>query len=251
MIGLLIGGITRLGFAVTCSRLYNPRETERAAMMQWGMLVYHAAVVHIIITGSIVLCDGYLALNSWWTRSILTRVITGGISRYLETSSTTPFITIFVYLLILMVASLISGITDVPLKLVSGTGRLARLVRLADDPVNDVPLWYRAWEIDRASFKKHHLEAVSSEHKPIEVGVQMLVRMKNGDVYIGKLHEYQLKSDEGNSKDIMLGEEVTLWPNGDTSKEVVLSFDEGRGGTLINSENVSSIQYLYFTEDQV
>ena len=234
--------------SITCSQLYNPRETERAALMQWGMLVYHAAVVHMFITALIVL--SVIIWPGFFLDTLdVDFAVTDGISAYLKKLPTIGSTTMFVYVLVLVVASLISGIADVPLKLVSGVGTLARIVKLSDNPVSDVPLWYRAWEIDRELFRQD-LEAVSSTRDTVEVGIQMLVRMKNGDVYVGKLHEYQLKSDEGNSKDIMLGGEIILWPSGDSSEEIVLSFDQGSGGTLINSENISSIEYLYFTEDQ-
>ena len=228
--------------STTSSHLYNPRESERSALMQWGSLVYHAAVVHAFVTFLIIV---FMSASPESVRETIgiEVAITDGISEYVKRSSITGYLTIFVYVIILMLLSMISGIADIPSRLVRRIGATISVINFATAPVSEVPMWYRAWELDRRSFREQHVASDS-----IEVGVNIVVRTKDGDVYAGNLLEYQLLSDDGNTRDIMLGDEITLWPNGDASKEVTLHLNQGRGGVMINSENISSIQYLYFED---
>jgi hypothetical protein len=72
--------------------------------------------------------------------------------------------------------------------------------------------------------------------------------MKNGDVYVGSLHSYPILPDTARSKDFRLGDSV-LYPGGDTSSPVEMYFSSlGGGGVLLNTANVSSIEYLYHDE---
>ena len=68
--------------------------------------------------------------------------------------------------------------------------------------------------------------------------------MKNGDVYRGNLESYPILPDSEASKDIRLGDSV-LYPGGDISSPIRLNFSiyDG-GGVLLNTLNISSIEYI-------
>lgn len=226
--------------SVTTGRLHSPRILDRTAVMQWGLLVYHAVVVHIISILISVILVGILTLISsdfFFTTLAIDRLFVDGARQYVESDPSLGFMVLGGYALLLVVISGFSGVIDLPSKITEGISLCARKCKLAGDPVSEVPLWYKAWRLDRLDANKKD--------------VQLVVRMKNGDVYIGKLYEYQAESEYRDSRDIMLTGDVILWPGGDTSNEIDLSFDErGGGGVMLNSANISSIEYLYHGENE-
>ncbi len=216
--------------STTANQLYNPRESDRSTLMQWGMLIYHAAVIHAFVILTIVVPT--LLWRDFFLETLdVDSLLVDGLASYLKTLTVTNTIVVLMYLLMLMTGALISGIVDIPSKLINGLGKIMRWLRLAQNPVVDVPLWYQAWRV----YKKDRTRK----------GVQILARMKNGDVYIGQLSAYQHKTYDGNARDIILSGTVTFWPGSDASSEISLPFEKGKGGVLINSENVSSLEYLY------
>ena len=69
--------------------------------------------------------------------------------------------------------------------------------------------------------------------------------MKGGDIYVGNLDSYPILPDSADAKDLKLGKSV-FYPGGDFTAPVELDFsDSGGGGVLLNTSNVSSIEYLY------
>ena len=69
--------------------------------------------------------------------------------------------------------------------------------------------------------------------------------MKNGDIYVGNLDSYPILPDSADAKDVRLGDSV-FYPAGDIDAAEELSFDKsGGGGVLLNTSNVSSIEYMY------
>ena len=68
--------------------------------------------------------------------------------------------------------------------------------------------------------------------------------MKNSDIYVGQLLSYPILPDSEKSKDFRLGDSV-FYPGGDTDRAVHLNFNEYEsGGVLLNTINVSSIEYI-------
>ena len=69
--------------------------------------------------------------------------------------------------------------------------------------------------------------------------------MKNGDIYVGNLDSYPILPDSADAKDLRLGDSV-FYHAGDTDQAEELSFSKsGGGGVLLNTSNVSSIEYVY------
>ena len=216
--------------STAANQLYNPRETDRSTLMQWGMLIYHAAVIHAFVILMIVV------LTLIWPNFFLETLdvdsaLTEEFGQYLKASEVTGIIIVFIYLFLLVTVALISGIVDVPSKLVNGVGKIAKALKLAQNPVMDVPLWYQAWRVYKEDGTRK--------------SIQVLARIKNGDVYIGQLSAYQGKVYDSNGRDIILSGKVTFLPDGNASKAIALPFEGKNGGVLINSENISSIEYLY------
>ena len=222
--------------SVTAGRLHSPRILDRTAVMQWGVLIYHAVVVHIVS----ILLAGILTLilsDFFFTTLAVDRLFVDGVREYVESDPSLGFTVLGGYALLLVIVSGFSGVIDLPSKITERISWSARKCKIADDPVSQVPLWYRAWRLDR-------LDANKSK-------VQLVVRMKNADVYIGNLYEYQAESEPGNSRDIILSGDIILWPGGDASNIVKLPFeDHGGGGVMLNSTNISSIEYLYHGENE-
>ena len=70
-------------------------------------------------------------------------------------------------------------------------------------------------------------------------------RLKNGDIYVGNLNSYPILPDSADSKDFRLGDSV-FYPAGDINSAEDLKFSEyDGGGVLLNTSNVSSIEYMY------
>ena len=69
--------------------------------------------------------------------------------------------------------------------------------------------------------------------------------MKSGDIYVGNLDSFPILPDSADAKDLRLGNSV-FYPAGDIDAAEELSFNEsGGGGVLLNTANVSSIEYIY------
>ena len=219
--------------SITANRVYHPRVLDTSPMMLWGMMFYHAAVVHAIGVGIVAVAT--LIQEEFFLDTLgLVRVLTEGPADFTKASPRTGFGVFGAYTLWLFFASIASGIVDAPSRLTKATGWLLRTARLAPEPLPEEPIWYGALNVDRTTTSK--------------ANVQLRARMKNGDVYVGSLHSYPILSDTAISKDFRLGDSV-LYPGGDTSSPVEMYFSKlGGGGVLLNTANVSSIEYLYHDE---
>lgn len=226
--------------SVTAGRLHSPRILDRTAVMQWGLLIYHAVVVHIVSILISVLLAGILTLilsDFFFTTLAIDRLFIDGVREYIESDPGLGFTVLGGYAFLLVIVSGFSGVVDLPSKITEQISWCARKCKIASDPVSDVPLWHIAWRDKRLNADKSN--------------VQLVVRMKNADVYIGKLYEYQGESEPENSRDIILSGDIILWPGGDASNTVELPFEEhGGGGVMLNSANISSIEYLYHGENK-
>lgn len=215
--------------SISANQRYYPRIVDRSTVMAWGLLFYHAAIVHLIgvaiATVIILIWQGYF-LNTLE----LDHIIIGGPTEFAKKSPGVFLVVFGLYSLWMLIGSTLSGVIDLPSKLTIMTGRVASKLKVAPEPVEDEPVWYRALNLDR--------------RRESELNVQVLVRMKNGDIYEGSLHSYPILPDSEQSKDIRLGNSV-LYPKGNLSSPVELDFDDYEGGgVLLNTTNVSSIEYI-------
>ena len=219
--------------SITANRVYHPRVLDTSPMMLWGMMFYHASVVHTI--GIVVVTVATLIHEKFYLDTLgLARVLTEGPADFIKASPGTAFGVFSAYFIWLFFGSITSGIVDAPSRLTRGLGWLLRTAKLAPEPLSEHPVWYSALNIDRRNANQSN--------------VQLRVRMKNGDVYVGSLHSYPILPDVAKAKDFRLGDSV-LYPGGDTSSPVEMYFSSlGGGGVLLNTANVSSIEYLYHDE---
>ncbi len=222
--------------SISAAQLHHPRLIDRTGVMLWGMLFYHAAVVHAI--GIAVSALLIFALPGCFLETLrIQSILTDGAYAFASEYPGAALALFGGYSLWMVVASVISGIVDLPAKFTYGLGWLLRKSNLTSEPVNEAPVWYRALHLARK-------EAEDRAQKEIQVFVS--IRMKNGDVYEGALISYPLNlPDSQEAKDIKLGKAI-LYPNGDHSSPVELDFsDEFGGGVLLNTANISSIQYIF------
>lgn len=213
--------------SVTAAQRHHPRVVDQTALMVWGMMFYHAAVVHAIGVGTAA------ALTLIWRGYFLDtlgldRVLTEGALEFARDSPGTAFAAFGAYFLWAVIGSAISGVVDAPSRLTSAIGAVAQMARLAPEPVEEESIWHSALNIEGRRAEKSN--------------VQVFVQMKNGDVYIGSLRSYPLLPDSVESKDVMLGSCV-WYPAGERSSSVEMNFADDEGGVLLNTANVSSIHY--------
>lgn len=221
--------------SISAAQLHHPRVVDRTTLMTWGMLFYHAAVVHAIGITAVALIT--FAWQGYFLGALaLDRILIDGAFTFAKEAPGTAFAVFGLYFLWMLIGSVVSGITDLPAKLTYGVSRAARKAKLAPEPVRNELVWHRALDIDRRA---------REEEKGGEVNIQVAIRMKNGDEYFGDLKAYTILPNSVESKDIRLGNAV-LYPNGDESSPVDLNFsDFGGGGVLLNTANISSIHYMF------
>ncbi len=120
-------------------------------------------------------------------------------------------------------------------------GAVLTKCKLAPEPMQEEPVWVKALSLDRR---------VLERRDDTELNVQVFVRMKNGDLYIGDLRSYPILPDSEEAKDIRLGNSV-LYLNDKRDSPVDLRFDDYKGGgVLLNTVNVSSIEYVLHEDYQ-
>ncbi len=221
--------------SISAAQLHHPRLIDRTGVMLWGMLFYHAAVVHAI--GIAVSALLIFALPDYFLDTLrIHAILTDGAYAFASESPGAAIALFGGYFLWMVIASVVSGVVNLPAKLTYGVSWLLSKANLTNEPLHEEPVWYGALYQDRR-------EEEERAHKEIHVLVS--IRMKNGDVYEGTLDSYPLNlPDSEESKDIKLGHYI-LYPNGDESSPIELDFTEFGGGVLLNTANISSIQYLF------
>lgn len=221
--------------SISAAQLHHPRLIDRMGVMLWGMLFYHAAVVHAI--GIAVSALLILALPGYFMETLrIQAILTDGAYVFASKSPGAALALFGGYFLWMVTASVVSGVVDLPAKLTYGVGWLLRKANLVSEPVNEDSVWYRAL---------HQARKEAEDRTQKEIHVLVSIRMKNGDVYEGALDSYPLNlPDSVESKDIKLDHYI-LYPNGDESSPIELDFTEFGGGVLLNTANISSIQYLF------
>ena len=216
--------------SITANRLYRPSDVDnhKSTVMEWGMVFYHASIVNVI--GAIVVAIIYASSPGLKTLG-LDQIFTEGPIAFTKASPTAGFVVFGLYLLWLVFGSTISGTTNLPSSVIQGVGWIAHAARLAPDRLQEEPVWYSALTIDRRESGKPN--------------VQLRVRMKNGDIYVGNLDSYPILPDSADAKDLRLGDSI-FYLAGDVDAAEELNFNEsGGGGVLLNTTNVSSIEYMY------
>lgn len=216
--------------SITANRLYRPSDIDipKSTVMEWGMVFFHATVVNVL--GAIVFWPLFALFPGLKTLG-LEQILAEGPLAFAKSSPTTGFVILGLYLVWLVIGSTFSGTTNLPSGVIYGVGWLANLARIAPDRLHEEPVWYSALTIDRKASGKSN--------------VQFRVRMKNGDIYVGNLASYPILPDSTDAKDLRLGDSV-LYPGGNTDAAEALGFsNSGGGGVLLNTSNVSSIEYVY------
>ena len=198
--------------------------------MTWGMFFYHAAIVHVIGVVAVILAT--LLFQEYFLNILdIDRLLVAGPGEFIKETPGTGLLVFGMYGIWIVVGSTMSGVIDLPSKLTDGIGKSMNKVKLAPAPMGDAPVWYSALNLDRKTGGK-------------ELNIQVSVRMKNEDTYVGNLESYPILPDSESSKDIRLGNSV-LYLGGDNSSPIILDFSNyDGGGVLLNTVNISSIEYI-------
>ena len=227
--------------SVTASRLYYPLTTDKSAVMQWGTLVYHASISHVIISGLFAL----FVFGLSYCVSIplpFDSTLSNGQLDFEAEFSMWLFLVIGCYAIVMIFGSTLLGVTNVPSRITHRIARCSSYFSSNRKILPDEPLFYQAWELGRQELGD-------------DTTVQVRAQMKNGDLYVGQLYRYEFVSDINGSRDIMLVDPIVLFPAGDASKMMNIDFNDSTdetigGGVLLNTENISSIVYEYYTENE-
>ena len=167
--------------SISANQRYYARIVDRSTVMSWGILFYHAMIVHLI--GVTVVAAMIFIGQAYFLDTLgLDRILTEGLSDFSKKSPGTAFSVFGCYSLWMVVGSTMSGVIDLPSKVTTGVGKVAVILRLAPPPVSsDEPVWYRALNLDRKDKDKS--------------SVQVRIHMKNSDVYVGDLESYPILPD--------------------------------------------------------
>ena len=219
--------------SVAANRFYYARILDPSTTMIWGMMLYHATMVHIVGVISVTILT--MLFPSYFLSNLnLDAVLVYGPSKFITESPTAGFVIFGTYTLWIVAGSIVSGVSDAPSLLIRILGSFLRKVKLAPERFEEEPIWHRAFTTDRERIKKS--------------AVQVRIRMKNEDIYVGNLHFYPILPDSENSKDFRLGKFV-YYKKGDITSPEELESHDNEGGVLLNTENVSSIEYLYIDQE--
>ena len=218
--------------SISAAQRHRPRVFERTTLMVWGMMFYHAAVVHAIGLGT----AAALALiwRGYFLDTLgLDRVLTEGAAEFTRDSPGTALAAFGAYFLWMVIGSAVSGVVDLPSKLTSAIGWVASKLHWAAAPTAEEPIWYSALNLDSRKSGKY--------------SVQVSIRMKNGDMYIGELKSYAIAPDTAESKDVWVGNH-TFYPNDDPFSPIEMEFADDEGGVLLNTANMYSVHYRLISD---
>ena len=227
--------------SVTASRLYYPLTSDKSAVMQWGTLVYHASVSHVIISGLFAL----IVFGLSYCVSIplpFDNILSNGKIDFEAEFSMWLFLTTGCYAIVMIFGSTLLGVTNIPSRITNRIAKSSSYFSPDRKMLPDEPLFYQAWELSRRELGDN-------------TTVQVRAQMKNGDLYVGQLYRYEFVIDIDGSRDIMLVDPIVLFPKGDADKMMEFDFSDSSdetigGGVLLNTENISSIVYEYYTENE-
>ena len=134
--------------SISAAQMYHPRAMNRTALMVWGMMFYHAAVVHIIGVGTV--AAAALIWRGYFLDALdLDRVLTDGAAEFARDSPGTAFAVFGAYFLWMVSASALSGVVNLPLRLTFAIGKVAQKARLASEPVSEELVWHGGLDIWR------------------------------------------------------------------------------------------------------
>ena len=230
---LILAAIVLPGWiSVSAAQRYHPRVFERTTLMVWGMMFYHAAVVHAIGVGTAAAMT--LVWRGYFLDTLgLDRVLTDGAAEFARDSPGTAFAVFGAYFLWMVIGSTMSGVVGLPFKLTSAIEWVANKLNWAANPADEEPIWRRALNMDRGRSGQY--------------SVQVSIRMKNGDMYIGELNSYPIAPDTAESKDVWLGNH-TFYPGDDPLSPIVMDFADDEGGVLLNTTNMYSVHYRLISD---
>ena len=217
--------------SLSVNQRYYPRIVDRSTVMSWGILLYHAMIVHTFVI--VVFAVQILIWRDYFLVTLdLDLILTDGLVDFAKRYPIYAFTISGLYGLLVVAVSMVSAILDMPSAVINTVGRVAFFLKLAPLPVtDDEPVWFGAFNLDRRGRDKSN--------------VQVYVHMKNGDIYVGDLEHYSIWADSEESRDLILGDSVR-YPAGDTSSPVELDFSNyWGGGVLLNTKNISSIEYMF------
>lgn len=228
-----------LSYRAALGRRADP--TRRSLLWQLAEMLEYSIYVHILGVGLVFLIAGVLGVFQVETH--LSELPSRKPHEFLSTYFVEGILLLTLYPIYIVGASVAMGAYDVPHHVATGivrlVGLLVRLIgaipglRWLRPPTPNFPVepvWYRAFHVATDGFTRFRPEVI--------------VKMKRGDIYYGKLASYPIEPDTERAKDFLITG-ATYVPANHQGRSYRL-YEEDFGGTvLLNSADVDSIQIYY------
>lgn len=235
---IILPGFLAYRFAV--QRRADP--ASRSPLWQVSEILEHSAFVHIIGAALATIAISILNLMGITTHP---RELFGKLPHeFLDKYFLEGILWFILYPVYIIVSSSIIGAYDTPGKVSSGivkgvsnfTGRLSRKYKalswipVPQNPYPPEPIWYRAFNIMTDGYKAA---------EPI-----LIVTLKSGDMYAGRLVSYPIVPDTESDKDFLITH-AHYYKDGDLTRGQQMDSLDGVGAVLLNAANVDSIRIYY------
>ena len=228
-----------LSYRAALARRADP--SRRSVLWQLAEMLEYSVYVHILGIGLLFFVTGFLG---WFhVETHLSELPAKKPHEFLTTYFVEGVLLFTLYPLYVVGAAVVMGAYDVPnhtaTGIVRGVGLIVRLIgaipwlpRLRPPTPNFPvePVWYRAFNVATDGFTTALPDVI--------------VKMKRGDIYYGKLSSYPIELDTERAKDfLIIG--ATYLPENRPGRSYALFDQEGGGTVLLNSADVDSIQVYY------
>ena len=228
-----------LSYRAALGRRADP--SRRSILWQLAEMLEYSVYVHILGIGLVFLTSGVLGLFEVETH--LSELPSRKPHEFLSTYFVEGVLLFTLYPVYVVLTAVAMGAYDVPHHAATGivrlVGFLTRLLgaipglRWLRPPTPNFPVepvWYRAFHVATDAF---------TQFRP-----EVIVKMKRGDIYYGKLMSYPIEPDTERAKDFLIAG-ATYVPANHQGRSYRLHDEDGGGTVLLNSADVDSIQVYY------
>ena len=232
-----------LSYRSALSRRADP--SRRSVLWQLAQMLEYSVYVHLLGIG-LVFAFAALLHGVFHVETHLNELLSSRPNEFLKKYFVEGTLLFTLYPLYVVVAAVLMGAYDAPHVFATAIVRIGGLVVSAlswlplmgwmkpptpDFPVE--PIWYKTFNVATDGFRQSRPEVV--------------VIMKRGDMYYGRLGSYPILPDSESSKDFLITDAVYAPAGRGSSYE--LSSEKGGGSVLLNSSDVDSIQVYYRPAD--
>lgn len=219
--------------------------TQRSALWQVSEMLEHSVYVHII--GIALLFGAHRIALKFGGTDLVQEFLKNGYAQFFKENFYEATAWFVFYALYIIIFSAIVGAYGLPDKVSSFivkamaylSWRLSKFRALSWIPKPErafpqEPVWYYAFD----TLAKTDGRTTKVPH--------VIVAMKRGDIYVGRIHSYPIVPDTQTEKDFLITK-ARFYKNGDPHAEQRLDSLDGVGAVLLNTANVDSIKLYYAT----